>query len=205
MTNVHEEISKILSDAHSKISKIDAGDFNGVKESAMMMLQQRSNQLTQNFNDIAPLDFVPKPAEPLTKMFGREFNPPQQPTLKNVSIGKTHEEVDNELQNIINLYSDFPTIEPKDLLDKYSETEIRGVAKMAGLPHSDKIDTKYISSIKKAMGEKQRLNEVTETATAGVDDEVKHAVHDDGTVAEETIREDGVLDLVDAPAKKVKK
>lgn len=201
MENVHEEISKILKAAHEKVAKIDAGDFSGVKESAMMMLQQRSNQLTQNFNDIAPLDFVPKPAEPLTKMFGREFKQPEPEVMKQSRAA------DTEMSNIKTLYSDFPTIEPKDLMDKYSETEIRGVAKMAGLPHSSKIDTKYINSIKKAMSEKQRLNEVTETAAAGIveNDEVKHAVHDDGTVSQERITESGVLDLVDAPGKKAKK
>jgi len=70
---------------------------------------------------------------------------------------RTDEEIKlDELRASINkLYSEFETIENKAILDTYSDIEIRGVAKKAGLPVTEtnpkKLDSKFLDQVKEAI------------------------------------------------------
>lgn len=63
------------------------------------------------------------------------------------------------------LYSEFSTLDHKEILDIYSDTEVREVAKMAGLPVTKsspaQINKKFVDQIKGAIKKKRELEDLS--------------------------------------------
>lgn len=84
----------------------------------------------------------------------------QQNAGKDVDL--TDKNIDEPGKKIDALYSEFTTIENKEILEVYSDPEIREVALMAGLPVTAKtpakIDAKFLNQIKNAIKKQLELN-----------------------------------------------
>lgn len=80
-------------------------------------------------------------------------------------------ELEEFRRRVEDLYSNFRSIDSDQILDKYSDQEIKGVAKQAGIPVSDnapkKIDTRFILQVKEAIRIRDSFKENDdETGTA---------------------------------------
>ena len=90
-------------------------------------------------------------------------------------VKSQQEQVAEELQaKVSTLYPQFISIETKDIVATYSDLEIRGIGKMAGLPVTEtspaKADAKFVNQVKAAI---QRKMDITKTENSATSQEEK--------------------------------
>lgn len=178
-------IISVLDKAHAQISAIDNTEMDARKYAILNDLKKHSNALRLEVGeDIPTSELQPKSKAiggPLKKMFGKDIvrpavkkgveetkpavTPPKIKTAEETALEELRKEVDS-------LYGRFLETPNDQLIDRESDIAIRGVAKMAGLPVTDKspknINSKFIDSIKEAITKK---NEIAAAGNVSTEDE----------------------------------
>lgn len=162
----------VLQKAHAQISAIDNTEMDARKFAILNDLKKHENALRLEIGeDISTSELQPKSKAiggPIAKMFGKEIKRPEEmkpaeemkPSTPKI---KTAEEIalDELRQEVDNLYGRFIATPTDDLLDRESDIALRGVAKKAGLPVTDKspkkVDAKFIETIKEAIKKKAEI------------------------------------------------
>lgn len=150
------EIAVILDEAAQKIAAIDNPEIAALKTKILMDLKRHSNSMKQNIGvDISQGTHVVAPA-PLRKMFGRVLGEAKQ-TPTNVSpeapfSESSFEVAEKELAARVEyLYPKFTSTPADQIIDSFTDIEIRGIAKKAGLPVTEdepkKITAKFIDQV----------------------------------------------------------
>lgn len=179
-----EETVKILKDAHAKISTTMVDhNLSPLRGKLLTNLQQQINQLAMQVGaDV--VQAVHETAKPLRKIFGKDIEHvkkadtpvtdvdhlPNERTLPNIKTSK--ELAGAELKATVEeLYPKFLQIETDAIVDTYSDMEIRGVAKVSGLPVTEttpkNADAKFVEQIKAAIKQKNELILKGQSLTGG--------------------------------------
>lgn len=181
-------IIDVLQKAHAQISAIDNSEMDARKYAILNDLNKHANVLRLELGeDIPTSELQPKSkavGAPLTKLFGKEVKPKkvevqveettEEKTETTVTANanvqlKTAEDVQIEelKKEIDELYPRFVETETDTLLDRESDIVLRGVAKRAGLPVTEKnpknITAKYVELIKTAIKKKADIEDKGKT------------------------------------------
>lgn len=174
-----EETVKILKDAHSKISStLNDNNLGPLRGKLLNSLQQNINSLAMQVG-ADPIQNTAEITKPLTKMFGKDVAHVKKAAAPNLSVDNLPEErkipntrtakelAGEELKaTVTELFPQFLEIETDAIVDTYSDMEIRGVAKMAGLPVTEttpkNADATFVDQIKEAIKTKKEIEAKTQ-------------------------------------------
>lgn len=179
-----EETVKILKDAHEKISAtLNDNNLGPLRGKLLNSLQQNINSLAMQVG-VDPVRTVTETAKPLTKIFGKNVQHVKAQAAPDLSADHLPEEriipntkspkelAAEELKTTVTeLYPKFLEIETDGIIDTYSDMEIRGIARLAGLPVTEttpkNADAKFVDQIKEAIKAKKEIESKTGGTGAG--------------------------------------
>lgn len=172
----------ILKKAHDEISKLPADDtFQMVKSKILTNLEQHINTMSIQTGDKTLTPAGQGIHRPLRKIFGKEIHSTAGANTAGNNTNPISNQTDfltkdtpapnvktalqlaaEELkEKVTELYPKFLEIETEAIIDTYSDLEIRGVAKEAGLPVTEtnpkNADAKFVQQIKDAIKKKNEL------------------------------------------------
>lgn len=177
----YEVMISALKIAKDAVDAVDKSELQPLKARVSSALSKEINSLSilMGKGVIGELEAVKKAAalrKPLTMFMGKRLASAEEgngvatapaitPIIHNEITQKEFREIikqtaeDAELEEfrrrVDDLYLNFRSIDSDQILDKYSDQEIKGVAKQAGIPVSDnapkKIDTRFILQVKEAI------------------------------------------------------
>lgn len=171
MSNQVQATIDILKQARNEIDiSFTDPDLRFLKQRVLMDLDKINNQLALRSGiDMLKEHSAPQQSAPLKTFMGRRIaakhpgstlNENELPDLtKRIKPKSAFEMAAMELKETAEvLLEHIPTMEADDVLDKYSDLEVRAVAKLAGLPVTEtdpkRITTDYIQQIKDAIKKK---------------------------------------------------
>lgn len=189
---VYTRIDDALKASYEEIESIKDDRIGNLKNRILMSLTRLRNQIksTGGLKDFGVTNVAKVTTKQLTKMFGYDVN--QKPTkrlkkiatereFKKESIQTTQDQEGTLLNKKANrLYDDFLKIENDKIIDEHSKDEIRGVAKLAGLPitQQTEVNTKFVDHIKDAIKKQIEIEKkdailIKETAPKNGDTTIK--------------------------------
>jgi hypothetical protein len=156
----------ILKEAHDKIAEVMTDPNLAIRRTGLLLtLKKNADMMTMHTSGESPLREDRPTGQPLRKFFGKvvssksadETTKPVAPKATEPLKFNSAEEVakDEFKKKVKGLYEVFAGTDNDVLLDTYSDVELRGVAKLAKLPVTEKnpkkIDASYIDIIKDAI------------------------------------------------------